>query len=279
MLSGDINLNSQKWLALIFEKKNKEYGAYVHRQDSSDRHVKALIIVTIFAFGLIYLPSFIKSVIPAAKEDVGQTSIARATILDMPDIPEENVIQQIEMPPPPEFKASIAFVAPKIEKDENIRDDDLLALQQDLIESKAEISVATVEGSLDSGVNIADFVENKVIIAAPEEEKTKVWDKVEVDPEFPGGLQKLYAWLGNEVKYPTIAEQRGVAGTIWVRFVVKSDGSVDNVQTVGQPFDPDCDKEAIRAVRKMPKWIPGKQNGVAVNVWFQIPVVFRIIQR
>ena len=271
-MARDFDLNSEKWLSLVFEGKNKEYGAYVHRDESSDRHIKAMLIITVIALGLIFLPSIIKSVLPAQKE-IEQTSELKMAILDMDnEVPEENQIKQIEVPPPPELKATVAFTPPVITKDENIRDDQLMLTQQELTDTKAEISVATVEGGTE-GINIADLADHKVVIEEPK--KTEIFNHVEQMPQFPGGEAALMKWLNENIIYPTIAAEQGIQGRVNLRFVVTPDGSIDDVQVV-KGLDPSCDKEAQRAVKKMPKWIPGKQNGNPVFVYYNLPVLFRL---
>jgi len=272
-MGNDFNLNSKKWLNLIFEGKNKEYGAYVHRDESPARHLKALIIITVVSLSVIFLPSLIKSVIPAAKDDT-QSEELKTTVINIEDqLPEENQIKEIVMPPPPEIKASIQYVAPKIVEDDKIKDDELMLTQAEILESKAEVSIQTVEGSLDSGVNIADITEHKVVIE--EKAEVQIYTHVEVMPEFPGGEAELMKWLKDNIIYPTIAQEQGIQGRVMLRFVVRPDGSIDDVN-VYKSLDPSCDKEALRAVKKMPKWTPGKQNGNPVSVYYNLPVVFRL---
>ena len=103
----------------------------------------------------------------------------------------------------------------------------------------------------------------------------KVYDIVEQMPSFPGGPAELMKWLGSHVQYPAIAQENGVQGRVIVAFVVEKDGSVTDV-TVVRSGDPSLDKEAARVVRQMPKWIPGKQNGAAVRVKYNVPVTFKL---
>ena len=103
----------------------------------------------------------------------------------------------------------------------------------------------------------------------------KVYDIVEQMPSFPGGPAELMKWLGSHVQYPAIAQENGVQGRVIVAFVVEKDGSVTDV-TVVRSVDPSLDKEAARVVRQMPKWIPGKQNGAAVRVKYNVPVIFKL---
>jgi protein TonB len=274
-MAKDIDLTSEKWVALIFEKKNKEYGAYVMRQDSSNRHLKALIIITVIGLAAIYLPNLIKSVIPAPPE-VDHTQIMELSEINMEQkLEEENIIKAVEAaPPPPLMKETIKFTELEVVKDDEIKDEDLMLSQQDLAESTTAISVATVEGVKEGGIDIADIEGNKVVIAA--EEAPEIFSYVEVMPKFIGGETEMVKWINKNLKIPTIAVEQGVSGTVNLRFVVKKDGSIDNV-TVLKSLDPSCDKEAIRVIKEMPKWIPGQQNGNPVDVYFQLPIRFKVV--
>ena len=268
----DFDLNSKQWLALVFEGKNKEYGAYVHREEASDRHLKAIAIITVIALGLIFLPGIIKSVLPA-KADLTQNTEVVMTDLDLKkDVPEENQIKQVEAPPPPELKTTVAFTPPVITKDKDIKEEELMKTQAELTETKADISIKDVEGVKGGTVDIADLTEHKVVV---EEKKPEIFSHVEVMPQFPGGEAALMKWLTDNMTYPTIAAEQGIQGRVTLRFVVKPDGSIDEVE-VQKGLDPSCDKEAVRVVKKMPKWIPGKQNGNPVYVYYSLPIVFRL---
>jgi protein TonB len=274
-MAQDINLTSQKWLSLIFEGKNHEYGAYVLRNESSDRHLKALLIITIVGLGLVYLPNLIKSVIPEKKDNIIQTEEVVMADLTQ-EIPEEDLIKQMEVvPPPPLLKETIQFTPPVIAKDEEVAEDQLMKNQDDLTDSKADISIKDVEGVKDGGVDIADLAQNQVIIQ--EEKAPEIYVHVEEMPLFPGGEAAMMKWLRDEIKYPTIAQEQGIQGRVSLRFVVKPDGTVDDIQVV-KSLEPSCDKEAVRAVKKMPKWTPGRQNGKPVFVYFNLPVTFKFAQ-
>ncbi len=100
----------------------------------------------------------------------------------------------------------------------------------------------------------------------------KVWDVVEQQPSFPGGYAALMSWLANNIRYP---QEVCGQGRVVVSFVVEPDGSISNVQVV-RSVDPSFDKEAVRVTKAMPRWIPGKQNGKAVRVKYNLPVTFRL---
>ena len=101
------------------------------------------------------------------------------------------------------------------------------------------------------------------------------YDEVELKPSFPNGLTALTQLLNENIKYPAEAAKDGVEGRVIVEFVVEKDGSINNVRVV-QSVDPLLDKEAVRVVKRMPKWIPGKQNGVVVRVKYSIPITFNL---
>lgn len=103
----------------------------------------------------------------------------------------------------------------------------------------------------------------------------KVFDVVDEMPSFPGGQGAMMEFLSKNIKYPVVAEENGIQGRVLVKIVVKKDGTIDSPKVI-KSVDPSLDKEAVRVVKTMPKWIPGKQKGEPVNVSFTVPVTFRI---
>ena len=176
-------------------------------------------------------------------------------------------------PPPQAVKSSIKFTAPVIKKDEEVPEEDEMKSQEELNTAKAGISIADVKGNDEiNGQDIADLKEI-VVQGTPKEEA--VFDMVEQMPSFPGGQEELMRFLAKNIRYPSIAQENGISGKVICQFVVSSDGSVKNIQVLRQ-LDPSCDKEAVRVLSLMPKWIPGKQNGKPVAVKYTVPIVFRL---
>ena len=130
-------------------------------------------------------------------------------------------------------------------------------------------------------INTEDDKE-EVVIAAPveapeeEEEEEVIFVVVETMPEFPGGQQALFKYLSENVKYPVIAQENGIQGRVICQFVVNKDGSIVDVEVVRSGGDPSLDKEAVRVIKSMPKWKPGKQRGKAVRVKYTVPVNFKL---
>lgn len=274
-MANDINLNSNKWTDIVFEGRNKEYGAYDLRNNSGQRHLKSLIVVTIVALALFLIPTAFKALhIGQAKEDVGAVEMTNIN-LDKPEVKKEDQVKKFEAPPPPELKSTIKFTAPVIKKDEEVQEKDELKSQEELTNKKdISISVADVKGTNEeTGVDIKTLQDNKVVVA--EKEPEKVFDVVEVSPSFPGGESALNSYLSNNIKYPAIAQENNVQGKVIVQFVVGRDGSIEDVKVV-KGVDPSLDKEAKRVISSMPKWIPGKQGGTAVKCKFFVPVTFRL---
>ncbi len=113
------------------------------------------------------------------------------------------------------------------------------------------------------------------LIKSKGESKEAIFTAVEQNPEFPGGMSAMYRFLGNNIKYPSEAQKNKVQGRVFVRFIVEKDGSIGRVEVLkGIGFG--CDEEAIRVVKSMPKWIPGRQNGKPVRVYYNMPIVFRL---
>ena len=131
-------------------------------------------------------------------------------------------------------------------------------------------------------VNAEDDKAEEVVIAAPveapveEEEEEVVFVVVESMPECPGGQQALFKYLSENVKYPVIAQENGIQGRVICQFVVNKDGSIVDVEVVRSGGDPSLDKEAVRVIKSMPKWKPGKQRGKAVRVKYTVPVNFKL---
>ena len=259
----NINLNSPEWCELVFTGKNKEYGAYELRKSSSSRHIRALLIVMAGAILIMVLPAIIKSVVPQhAKEQMLEVTALSDLTMET-KVPEENVVRNIEAPPPPKLKSTIKFTPPVIKADKEVNDNEEIKTQEELTTSKMAISVADVQGTdSEDAIDIADLKDNKEVI----QEETKPYTAVEQMPEFPGGTTELLKYIAEHLKYQ---------GIVTIRFVVSPSGEVTDIQIL-RKLDPACDKEAMRVIKSLPKWMPGKQNGKAVPVYFTVPVRFKL---
>jgi len=264
-----IDLTSLEWRELIFQGKNKEYGAYKMRSESDKRHNTSIMIIAVVAVVGFSLPRLIEMVKPKQVEKV--TDVTTFAKLDKAEV--KNDIKKVEpVEPPPALKSSIKFVAPVIKKDEEVKDEDQMKSQEELNNTKVAISVADVKGVDNGKIDIADVKQ-----AVSQEEEDKVYLVIEQNPVFPGGETELLKYVQSNIRYPVIAQENGIEGKVILRFVVTKTGQVDKVEVI-RSLDPACDKEAVRVVKTLPKFIPGKQNGVNVSVWYTLPVSYKLMQ-
>lgn len=273
-----IDLISRDWTEMVFEGRNKEYGAYRLRKNAGKRNLYSLITIFIAAlaiWGGISLVKFVES----RTKSVAQTSVAELSALNQPKKKAEVKQQKKVKLEQPEkvverVKSSVKFTAPVIKKDDEVKPEDELKTQDELMNTKTAIGALDVKGNDDANGEVLKIKE-AVAQPEPKPEVEKVFDVVEQMPSFPGGPSALMEWLSNNVKYPVVAQEYGVQGRVVVSFVVERDGSITDVKVV-RGVDPSLDKEASRVVRAMPRWIPGKQNGSAVRVKYNVPVAFRL---
>ena len=274
-MAKDVNLTSQDWIDLKKKKKNKAYGAYTLRKSSPKRHLVAFLGVGTVAVLTFLSASLINMYNQNRKKEL-MTEVAQMSNINMKkaEVPKENIEKQFKAPPPPELKSSMKFTAPIIKKDEEVKEENEVKSQEEITESKVAISVADVKGTNEeTGVDIATLQEHKVIVA--EEEPEKVFEVVEQPPSFPGGDAALMEYLNNNISYPAIAQENSIQGKVTCSFVVGKDGSIQDVR-VERSVDASLDKEAVRVIKSMPKWIPGRQGGNAVKVKYYLPVSFRL---
>ncbi len=271
-----VDLCSQEWCSMVFEGKNQAYGAYKMRKTSAKRHNLAMLWLVIIALLAFALPTLIQMAKPKQKEV--NTMVTQLSALDKPKVKQKE-FKKVEMEKPKEqlVKSSIKFTAPVIKKDSEVKEQDEMKSQKELTESKVTISIADVKGNDEkNGKDIADL--KKIVTQeAPKEddEDNKVFDMVEVQPSFPGGTSEMMSWISSHLKYPAIAAENGIEGKVIVQFVVGKNGAIRDANIV-RALNPSCDKEALRVVNAMPRWLPGKQNGKEVSVKFTLPITFKL---
>ena len=273
-----VDLIDKNWVELVFDGRNKEYGAYVLRKETGMRNIKSMLLVFAVIIAImagVAAKVAIENAFPkkvAIETDVELTKLAEKKEAKVEKkapvkVEEQKVVEKV--------KSSVKFTPPVIKKDSEVKPEEELKSQEDLNKTKTAIGSFDVKGNDEAG---GEVLKAKEVIAQPEppkEEETKVFDVVEVMPSFPGGQAALFEWLSKNIKYPVVAEENGVQGRVIVTFVVERNGSITDVQVV-KSVDPSLDKEAVRVVKAMPHWIPGKQNGSAVRVKFTVPVTFRL---
>jgi len=273
-----IDLISSDWVDLVFEGRNKAYGAYRLRKSTTKRNILAMVAVVLLLI-VAFIILTVKNFVDEQRAKVAMTQVAELTNYDQPKKKAEVKQKKVEVEPErvvERVKSSIKFTAPVIKKDEEVKPDEELKTQDELMSTKTAIGTFDVKGNDDANGAI---LKAKEVIAEPEppkhEEENKVFDIVEQQPLFPGGPAALMKYLSENTKYPVVAQENGVQGRVTVQFVVEKDGSISDVHVL-RGVDPSLDKEAVRVVKSMPRWTPGKQNGITVRVNYRVPVLFRL---
>lgn len=273
-----IDLISSDWVDLVFEGRNKAYGAYRLRKSTTKRNILAMVAVVILLI-VAFIILTVKNFVDEQRAKVAMTQVAELTNYDQPKKKAEVKQKKVEVEPErvvERVKSSIKFTAPVIKKDEEVKPDEELKTQDELMSTKTAIGTFDVKGNDDAN---GEILKAKEVIAEPEppkhEEENKVFDIVEQQPLFPGGPAALMKYLSENTKYPVVAQENGVQGRVTVQFVVEKDGSISDVHVL-RGVDPSLDKEAVRVVKSMPRWTPGKQNGITVRVNYRVPVLFRL---
>ena len=273
-----IDLISSDWVDLVFEGRNKAYGAYRLRKSTTKRNILAMVAVVILLV-VAFIILTVKNFVDEQRAKVAMTQVAELTNYKQPEKKAEVKQKKIEVEPErvvERVKSSIKFTAPVIKKDDEVKPDEELKTQDELMSTKTAIGTFDVKGNDDAN---GEVLKAKEVIAEPEppkhEEENKVFDIVEQQPLFPGGPVALMKYLSENTKYPVVAQENGVQGRVTVQFVVEKDGSISDVHVL-RGVDPSLDKEAVRVVKSMPRWTPGKQNGITVRVNYRVPVLFRL---
>ena len=277
MAKKSVDLTSQEWLNLVFAGKNQDFGAYQLRKQSDKRHNMAflymlmgLVVIFILIIALSKYSDYRAEQDAIALQEQREKMMAaqltqEEEVQEEPEV-EEQKFEQPEIEVPEEVLATVQVTQIAIVDADKVKNDvmDMDAQKED----NTARGVVTQEGSDDADKFKA--VQEQVVVKEPEPEKPKeeeIFVAVEQQAEFPGGQTALMKWLSNNVRYPESAQQNDIQGRVVVRFVVEKDGSI-GAATIVKGVDKDLDREALRVVKKMPRWQPGKNNGVAVRSYF-----------
>jgi periplasmic protein TonB len=263
-------------LDIIFEGRNKQYGAYYLRRIYEEHVLRALLVggsLILLGFAAPFIYKGITSALTPAqqKTEVSMTDIELPVDAPPPPPPPP---PPNEPPPPP--KNTIQYVPPKVEEDKKVVEE-TPPPANDKIEE--EIATKKMEGTGDVKIPEAPEVgegPKEEPKAAPVEDNSVTENAaVEQPAEFPGGTTELMKWLSSNVKYPAIARENNIQGRVVVKFIVEKDGSVSNV-TVLKKVHELLDAEAVRLTKAMPTWKSGKQGGKSVRCYFTLPVSFKL---
>jgi protein TonB len=272
----DVNkIMSADILDLVFEGRNKEYGAYELRKTYNRRLSGALIGTALLC--LLLIGGYFLSSVMANDDDNKQVVVQD---VQLEEVKEEKKNEPPPPPPPPKPeppKVEITkFTPPKIVKDEEVKEDEKPPEVEKLEETK--IGTINQEGIKDEGI-VAPPVsdEGKGVVEAPkkdEEDYDKTFTKVEIESEYPGGASAWQRYLNKNLRYPQDAIDNEIQGTIVVQFIVDKAGSVSDVEAISGPKE--LRDEAVRVIKKSGTWTPAVQNGRQVKSYKKQPIVFRL---
>jgi len=254
-----LDLLKRQWIDIVFDGRNKAYGAYELRKENPKTTLRSLIIGAII-FGLAVSAPLIISLIPEGKDDT--TLDQKIVTIKMP--PKEEKPKDLPPPPPPPPKQDqVKFVKPVVAKTEEITEE---PPKVEEIKDK-KLGDETIKGDPDAELTVEPVGNGPSQVV---EEDNNIYNTagIEVKPDFPGGLDKFYKFIGKNFQTP---EEEGLSGKIFVTFVVEKDGSLTDIKVL-RDIGYGTGKEAIRVLKSCPKWNPGEQNGKKVRVLYSLPI-------
>lgn len=285
-MAKNIDLTSKQWCDIVFDGRNKDFGAYVLRQTSKNRHLRAFIytligvaIVALLAWSYLSIAQFI------AERSIADENEQELVGLVQNDEPEEEEEEQkrIEEQKPEVLPEEVINTQKQtqilIAKDNEVTKKDEVIEQEKIKEDERAAGKVDFDKGTDD-IGKVNKTKEEVTIVEPKKEEPKVekvYSSADVEqmPQFPGGDAALYSFIQSHLNYPAMAIENGISGRVTVRFKVDKHGKVSNV-SVARGKDPDLDKEAVRVVKMLPDFIPAKMNGQAVAVWYNLPVKFQL---
>lgn len=243
---------------MVFKSRNKDYGAYVLRK-KYQKYTLISLLIGVFAIGAAVAYPVVAAYF-SKNRIVKETTTVGAEMLNIPkeDLPPPPP----PPPPPPDVVQQQRFVAPKVTTD---------SVETTMVSQEELNAKPNTEAPAEENIEVTETKTQVIEQEAPKE----IFTVVEEQPGYPGGDESRIKFLQENIKYPEEAKELGVQGKVFVTFVVEVDGSITDVKVL-RGIGAGCDEEAIRVVKSMPKWIPGKQRGVPVRVQFNLPIKFTL---
>jgi protein TonB len=253
-------INAPAFDDIVFEDRNKEYGAYRLRK-RYNRNVTISLLIGILILATAIITPYLNA---KASENKSKRAERQVQIkMEKLDQPNEQAPPPPPPPPPPTDVVQQQKYVPPVVVD-SIRPEDVKQL---MTADQAQTEVKNTEV-----VEVQQQVKEEVQEAEPEQQPFVV---VEEMPMFPGGDPALLAYISEHTQYPEIAKENNIQGKVIVRFCVTPKGGVSQVSVL-KGVDPELDKEAIRVVNTLPTFKPGKQGGKPVPVWYMVPIAFTL---
>lgn len=258
---------SDDWVELVFEGRNQLYGAYeIRRKNASNTALSLFLAIALFTLA-ISMPVILKVISGVLPEEKEIKNVEVTTLEEPPPLDEEEPPPPPAEPPPP-LKSTVQFTPPVIVEEVP---EDPPPTQEEMKEVDA--GAQTVQGE-EGGVDLSLLETGKGNEIVEEPKPVETFTIVEQMPQFPGGDAELMKYIQKNIKYPPIAKENGITGTVYVQFVVDQNGEVVDIVVVRGAPSKDLDQEAMRVIKSLPKWTPGKQTGKPVRVQFTLPIKF-----
>ena len=261
-------------LDIIFEGRNKEYGAYELRKGYNRR-----LMIAILSMAALLALLFVGYLLANNLSDGDKNKEMIVADVELENIKEEKPEEPPPPPPPkppdPPKVEMTKFTPPKIVKDEEVKEDEKPPEVEKLEDTK--ISIVNQEGVKDEGIVAPPIDDGKGVVEAPkkvEEDYDKTFTKVEIESSYPGGPGAWSRYLNKSLRYPQEAIDNEIQGTVVVQFIVDKEGNVSEVQAISGPKE--LHEEAARVIKKSGKWQPAVQNGRQVKSYKKQPIVFRL---
>ena len=278
-----VDLVSREWCDLVFEGRNKDYGAYRMRAHTGSRNFRALIALLLL-IAVIALVIGVRAAVSALSKngELQDTSVTQLSQLKKEEPKKEEKKVEIKYEEPKvekvKVKASLQFVVPKIEDDALVDETKEVKSQDEVTKSSISIAAQDYAGDGEGGINIDDLKDNQQAGGTdvpPQEEEVADNALVEVPATYPGGEAALLRFISENLVYPSIAQEQELQGQVVLRFRVEKDGSIGEI-VVKKSLSKECDQAAAEVVSKLARFVPAKQQGHPVPVWFTLPIRFQI---
>ena len=261
---------------IVFEGRNKAYGAYIIRRVYG-KHVTRAVLISIALFALMIAFPLVARMMKKDEVVVEDKMLKVNELMEAP--PLDKVAPPPPPPPPPEAPpppppklTTIKFTPPVVKKDEEVKKEEIPDVKE---LAEKTVATVTVKGNTDNPADLAGLEPGEGTKAVEEVVTNKPYTYVEQMPVFPGGQEALLQYIAKNIKYPAMALRNQVEGRVFIKFVVGPDGAVTNVE-VQKGIGAGCDEESMRVIKNLPRFTPGKQNGRAVSVYYTVPVTFAI---
>lgn len=255
-----LDLLKNQWLDIVFEGRNKSYGAYVLRKSITKNTTRAFIIGTLIFGFAVSIPNILR-MLPDSSENEDALNV-KITTVKLP--PKEKPKENLPPPPPPPPKVDqVKFVKPVVAKADEVTEEPPKIAE---IKDK-KLGAETIKGDPDAELTVEPVGNGPKDVV---EEDNSIYNTagIEVKPDFPGGIEKFYKFVAKNYQTP---EEEGLKGKVFVSFVVEKDGSLTDIKVI-RDIGYGTGKEAVRVLRSCPKWTPGEQNGKKVRVLYSLPI-------